>query len=94
MCVCVSYSEVKSEIQQQLKRTALIPVLGSGFTKGCPAREGKVPSGEEYKEHMIDQIMIKRGFEASKRAGYEKSNFLIYLQSIMRLFPRKNRELI
>ena len=43
MCVCVSYSEVKSEIQQQLKRTALIPVLGSGFTKGCPAREGKVP---------------------------------------------------
>lgn len=75
MCVCVSYSEVKSEIQQQLKRTALIPVLGSGFTKGCPAREGKVPSGEEYKEHMIDQIMIKRGFEASKRAGYEKKQF-------------------
>lgn len=75
MCVCVSYSEVKSEIQQQLKRTALIPVLGSGFTQGCPAREGKVPSGEEYKEHMIDQIMIKRGFEASKRARYEKKQF-------------------
>ena len=47
MCVCVSYSEVKLEIQQQLKRTALIPVLGSGFIRGCPSRVGKVPSGDD-----------------------------------------------
>ena len=30
---------------------------------------------EEYKEHMIDQIMIERGFEVSKRSRYEKKQF-------------------
>ena len=57
MCVCVSYSEVKSEIQQQLKRKALIPILGSGFTKGCASRNGTVPSGADYKEYMNLQVL-------------------------------------
>lgn len=75
MCVCVPYSEVKLEIQQQLKRAALVPVLGSGFTRGCTSREGKVPSGDDYKDYMIDQIMKKRGFDDSKRFDYEKKQF-------------------
>lgn len=75
MCVCVLYSEVKSEIQQQLKRAALIPILGSGFTRGCTSRNGTVPSGDDYKEYMIDQIMKIRGYDDSKRLGYEKKQF-------------------
>lgn len=94
MCVCVLYSEVKSEIQQQLKRAALIPILGSGFTRGCTSRKGTVPSGDDYKEYMIGQIIKTRGYDDSKRLNYEKNNFLIYLQSIMRLFQRKIKEII
>lgn len=94
MCVCVLYSEVKSEIQQQLKRAALIPILGSGFTRGCTSRNGTVPSGDDYKEYMIGQIIKTRGYDDSKRLNYEKNNFLIYLQSIMRLFQRKIKEII
>lgn len=56
MCKCVRYSEVKYEIQQHLKRGMLVPVLGSGFTRGCNSRSGKVPSGSDYKEYMIDEI--------------------------------------
>ena len=75
MCVCVQYSEVKSEIQQQLKRVSLIPILGSGFTRGCISRRGRVPSGDDYKEYMIDQIIKKRGLDVSKRLDYEKKQF-------------------
>lgn len=75
MCVCVSYSEVKSEIQQQLKRVVLIPILGSGFTRGCTSRNGKVPSGDDYKDYMIDQIMKTRGYDDSRRLDYEKKHF-------------------
>ena len=75
MCVCVPYSEVKSEIQQQLKRAALIPILGSGFTRGCTSRKGTVPSGDDYKEYMIDQIIKTRGYDDSKRLNYEKKQF-------------------
>lgn len=75
MCVCVPYSEVKLEIQQQLKRAALIPVLGSGFTRGCTSRRGTVPSGDDYKNYMINQIMKERGYDDSKRDNYEKKQF-------------------
>lgn len=74
-CVCVSYEQVKFEIQQQLKRTALIPVLGSGFTRGCTSQGGKVPSGDDYKDYMIDQIIKKRGYDDSKKSNYENKQF-------------------
>ena len=75
MCVCVPYSEVKLQIQQQLKRKLIVPVLGSGFTRGCPSQGGKVPSGDDYKNYMIDCIMKKHGYDESKRTNYEKKQF-------------------
>ena len=74
-CVCVPYSKVKAEIQQQLQRAALIPVLGSGFTRGCASRRGRVPSGDDYKDYMIERIMKKRGSNYSDRLKYEKRQF-------------------
>ena len=75
MCKCIKYSEVKNEIQQHLKKGMLIPVLGSGFTRGCTSRAGKVPSGEDYKQYMIDEIIKVRGYDVSKRAKYTEKQF-------------------
>lgn len=94
MCVCVPYSEVKLQIQQQLKRKSIVPVLGSGFTRDCPSQGGKVPSGDDYKNYMIDCIMKKRGFDESKRTNYEKNNFQKYLQSTIELSQMESRESI
>lgn len=93
MCICVSYSEVKGEIQQQLGRTTIIPVLGSGFTRGCTSRKGSVPSGDDYKNYMINQIMQERGYDDSKRPDYEKESFqdisLLYHKIISREEQRR-----
>lgn len=74
-CVRVDYSDVKGDIQQQLRRRALVPVLGAGFTKDCTSRKGKVPSGDSYKAHMIDQIMHAQSLGNDERKKYEQYTF-------------------
>lgn len=57
MIQCVSYDEVSNEIIQMMRRKTIIPVIGSGVTRDCIARSGKVPSGEDYYNYMIAQIV-------------------------------------
>lgn len=57
MIQCVSYDEVSNEIIQMMRRKTIIPVIGSGFTRDFIARSGKVPSGEDYYNYMIAQIV-------------------------------------
>lgn len=57
MIQCVSYDEVSNEIIQMMRRKTIIPVIESGFTRDCIARSGKVPSGEDYYNYMIAQIV-------------------------------------
>ena len=57
MIQCFSYDEVSNEIIQMMRRKTIIPVIGSGFTRDCIARSGKVPSGEDYYNYMIAQIV-------------------------------------
>lgn len=66
MVKCVSYEEVKDEMIQMMRRKMLIPVIGSGFTQGCLARTGKVPSGNDYYQYMINQLVIQNPDEMSR----------------------------
>ena len=75
MCKLVKYSDVRNEIQQHLKKKMLIPVLGSGFSRNCVSRSGQVPSGDDYKMHMIDVIIKERGNDNSNRKSLEQKQF-------------------
>ena len=44
--------EIREIISQLIKDKKLFPVFGSGFTKGCKAKNGIVPTGKEMKEYM------------------------------------------
>ena len=44
--------EIREFISQLIKDKKLFPVFGSGFTKGCKAKNGIVPTGKEMKEYM------------------------------------------
>lgn len=54
---CVKYEDIKTEIIQMMRRKMLIPVIGSGFSRDCVARLGTVPSGEDYRQYMIAEIL-------------------------------------
>lgn len=53
----ITFNEVRSEITNNIREKKLIPFLGSGFTRGCRTKKGMVPSGSDYKDHMIQSII-------------------------------------
>lgn len=67
MFKCVSYDEVRNEIIQMMRRKTIIPVIGSGFTRDCVARSGRVPSGEDYYSYMIEQIVSQNPREMNEK---------------------------
>ena len=47
---------IANEIVSLIAEKKLIPVIGSGFSRGCQARSGSVPSGRDLVEHMKSKI--------------------------------------
>lgn len=52
----VPFSIIRSDLVGSIRRNMLIPIIGSGFTRNCNAFDGKVPSGSDYKAHMLERI--------------------------------------
>ena len=61
-----NFAEVRHEIVNNFKREMLIPILGSGFSRACISRAGRVPSGMDYKDHMVREIGKHESFNESK----------------------------
>ena len=73
----VKFDEVKEELQSHFRRKMLVPVLGSGFTKSCVSYKGCVPSGEEYRQYMIEQLKAldavpEEEFESLKELSFSE----------------------
>ena len=52
----VSFDDVRNTFIANMRRKMIIPVIGSGFTRGCKSFKGIVPSGQDYKQYMIEEI--------------------------------------
>ena len=59
-------------ISQLINDKKLFPVLGSGFTAGCKAKSGVVPTGKEMIEYMAEFLskIYKKPVE-----NYRKKSF-------------------
>ena len=50
----INSDDTKDFFVQAFKSNKLIPILGSGFSCGMPARDGNhIPSGKDLKKFMI-----------------------------------------
>lgn len=47
---------LQSDFIQHIKAKRLIPLIGSGFTRHCIAKNGRVPSGADMKTDMITEL--------------------------------------
>lgn len=50
---------LQSELARLVNEEKLIPVIGSGFTRGCPSKKGLVPSGSDMTQYMKNVLSIK-----------------------------------
>lgn len=53
----IQINEIRNELISNMRRNSLIPVIGSGFTRGCKSTHGEVPSGKDYKHYMVNEIV-------------------------------------
>lgn len=52
----VRFEDVKESIINNMRRSMLIPIIGSGFTRKCRSLKGVVPSGDDYRKYMLEEI--------------------------------------
>ena len=71
----VSFNEVKEELISNMRRNMLIPIIGSGFTRQCTSRKGEVPSGEDYRKHMIAEILKAIPLSEADQENLNKETF-------------------
>lgn len=71
----VDFNDVRTTIIENIRKKMLIPILGSGFTQGCNALQGNVPSGSDYKKYMIDSIQTSGDFTAEELQSLHSEPF-------------------
>lgn len=71
----VSFQKVKEDIIDSIRGQKLIPFIGSGFTRGCPAKTGIVPSGCDYKKYMIKAIVESNSLSIDDEKSLKAQNF-------------------
>lgn len=71
----VNFTQIKDELINNMRRKMLIPVIGSGFTRGCDAYKGKVPSGKDYSEYMISKIAAQLSLTQAEIDSLKRDSF-------------------
>lgn len=66
------FSKIKDDVKRLLGERALIPILGTGFSCSSRAFKGIVPTGEEFKEHMLN-VLCKRRYKSVEEQQQLKS---------------------
>lgn len=68
-------SDIKEDLIIFFKNKSLIPIVGSGISCGVPTSKGSIPSGADYKQHMIQELLSNPQFSDEERAELEHEKF-------------------
>ena len=69
-------SEIKDNLVSFLRNRSLIPIVGAGISCGAPAYEGSVPSGIDYKTHMIEELSKDDDFSEDEKKSFNEKIFI------------------
>lgn len=71
----LSPSDIKEDLITFFKSKSLIPIVGSGISCGVPTNTGFIPSGIQYKEHMVQMLLQNPQFTDEERAELKHEKF-------------------
>lgn len=73
---CFSQEEDRKTLQNlfetHFRKRNFVPFFGSGFTKGCSARNGRVPSTNQLKERLIQTVVKIKNYTKDDQAELEQ----------------------
>lgn len=68
-------NEIRDNLITCFKNQTLIPIVGAGFSCGSIAYSGTVPTGSEYKQHMINVLNKNTGFTPEEMNSFKNESF-------------------
>lgn len=78
----INSKETKDFFIHAFNEETLVPILGAGFTRGVnTGRGGKVPSGKELKDAMIEKISLKKKINKSELESEQFSSIAEFYQN-------------
>ena len=67
--------DIREDLIVFFKSESLIPIVGSGISCGVPTNKGSIPSGADYKRHMVQELLNNPQFTDEERAELEHEKF-------------------
>ena len=67
--------DIKQDFITFFKSKSLIPIVGSGISCGVPTDKGFIPSGTEYKQHMVKALVDNPHFTYQERIELRHERF-------------------
>lgn len=67
--------DIKEDLVTFFKNKSLIPIVGSGISCGVPTNKGSIPSGLDYKQHMVQTLLDNPQFTDDERSELEHEKF-------------------
>ena len=72
----VAFNTVRDRLFNDIKRHSIVPIIGSGFSRGCRTKHGgSVPSGEDFKKHMLKEISESKSLSIDEMHEIEMYSF-------------------
>ena len=68
-------SDIKEDLIVFFKNKSLIPIVGSGISCGVPTSKGSIPSGVDYRQHMMQELLSNPQFTDEERTELEHEKF-------------------
>lgn len=68
-------SDIKEDLIIFFKSKSIIPIVGSGISCGVPTNKGTIPSGTDYKQHMVQTLLDNPQFTEEERAELKHEKF-------------------
>jgi len=67
--------DIKEDLITFFKSKSLIPIVGSGVSCGVTTYRGVIPSGSDYKQHMVQTLLCNPHFTEEEQIEIKHENF-------------------
>lgn len=90
----VRFEDVKESMINNMRRSMLIPIIGSGLTRKCRSLRGAVPSGEDYRRYMLKEISQAIKLSPDENERLKTAPFSIMVPAIQTTAMQKNVNMV